>query len=239
MKENTTKTIKLLPKDSHWYMSPKHKGVYYPSVTYVTSFLPKGAFFEKYLADQESYEESRKILQDAGLRGTRCHIASEVLDRGGEISYGESDLTDEEFGLMMGYVAWHQKYKPEIIHIELVLVSDKQKIGGTCDRIYRIDGKLTLFDLKTSKSAIYDSHYLQVACYASLYEEIYREKIDEIAILRLTSKRKDGYEYVVRSRKEWLEDYKQFKKTYDTMLYLNGGKLLTPKIMEVPEILKL
>lgn len=233
------KTIKLLPKNEHWYFSEK-KGVYYPSVTMVTSYLPKGKFFEKYLANQESFEESKQILQEAGERGTRIHTASESLDRGQSIEYGSYSLTDEEYQLLAhGYLGWHEKYQPEIKHVELRLISDKHKLGGTLDRIYRIDGKLVLFDLKSSKTAIYDSMWLQVAAYADMYETIYKEKIDEVAILRLTERRKDGYEYVVRDRTEWQKDLKQFKKTYDTMMYLNGGKVLEPKVIIVPEKLSL
>ena len=233
-------TIKLMPKLEHWYESPKKKGVFYPSVTMVTSYLPKGKFFERYLADQESYEESKKILQEAADRGSRCHDASEILDNGGTIVYGESMLTDEEYELLAhGYISWHSKYKPKIKHVELKLISDKHKLGGTCDRIYEIDGKNTLFDLKTSKNAIYDSHWIQVAAYADMYEWLYKEKIDDVAILRLTERRKDGYEYVVREREEWQRDLKEFKNTYKTMIYLQGGKKIEPKIIEVPDILKL
>ncbi len=113
------------------------------------------------------------------------------------------------------------------------------KLGGTCDRIYRINGKLVLLDLKTSKSSIFDSHWIQVSCYAAMYEELFKETIEEVSILRLTGRRKSGYEYVVRDRKEWQKDYKQFKKTYDTMVYLNHGNTVQPKIIEVPETLYL
>lgn len=241
------KTLKLLPKNEHWYWSEKKK-TYYPSVTFVTGFLPKGQFFERYLAEQGSYEEAQRILKEAGDRGTRTHDASEYLDKGRSISYGSAIqnslgvmfyLTDEEYELLTFYIAWHKKYQPIIVHIELRLVSDKHKLGGTLDRIYIIDGKRTLLDLKTSKSSIFDSHWIQVAAYAHIYESLKDELIDQVAILRLTSKRKEGYEYVIRTREEWLEDYKQFKKTYDTMVYLNHGKKLEPKILELPDILTL
>jgi len=233
------KTLKLLPKDNHWYESPKKPGLYYPSVTFVTGFLPKGQFFEKYLAEQESWEESRKLLKEAGERGTRVHVASEVLDNGGEIHYETSGLTDEEYQLVNFFIHWHKKYNPQMMHNELKLVSDKLKLGGTADRVYKIDGKTVLFDLKTSKSAIWDSHWIQVACYAHMYEEIYKTQVDEVAILRLTSRRKEGYEYIVRDRAEWHQDFKQFKATYSTMMYLNGNKVIIPKVIEVPEVLSL
>lgn len=233
------KTLKLLPKNAHWYESPKKKGVYYPSVTFVTGFLPKGQFFEKYLANQDSWEDSQVILKEAGERGTRVHIATETLDNGGTIAYETSGLTDEEYELVTFFIAWHKKYNPTMISNELRLISDKLKLGGTADRVYKINGKLVLFDLKTSKSAIFDSHWIQVSAYAHIYEELYKTKIDEVAILRLTSRRKEGYEYVTRSRDEWQEDFKQFKATYQTMMYLNKGKPLLPKIIEVPEVLSL
>jgi len=233
------KTLKLLPKNQHWYESNKKKGVYYPSVTMVTGFLPKGQFFERYLADQESWEESQKLLKEAGERGTRVHDASEILDNGGTITYENSGLTDEEYELLSFYVNWHKKFTPKIVHVELRMVSDKMKLGGKLDRIYEIDGKTVLFDLKTSKSAIFDSHWIQVACYSAMYEELYKTKVDQVAILRLTGRRKEGYEYVTRSREEWLKDYKQFKKTYDTMMYLGNNKVIAPKIIEVPEVLSL
>lgn len=235
------KILKLLPKDSHWYESPTKSGVYYPSVTYVTGFLPKGQFFEKYLAEQGSYEQAQIVLKEAGDRGTRIHLASEALDKGAKMAYVNSGLTDEEFQLLYFYTLWHQKHKPEIIQdkIELKLVSDKLKLGGTADRVYRINGKTVLFDLKTSKSAIWSSHWIQVACYAAMYEELFGGVIHQVAILRLTNKRKEGYEYVTKERKEWLVDYKQFKKTYDTMMYLNDNKVIVPKIIEIPEVLSL
>lgn len=233
------KVLKLLPKDSHWYPSPTNPEVYYPSVTFVTGFLPKGQFFEKYLADQGSYEEAKKVLDEASARGTRVHAASEVLEKGGELSYSNSGLSDDEWQLLSFFVCWYNEYNPTLVHCELPLISDKHRLGGTLDRIYIIDGKRVLLDIKTSKTAIFDSHYIQIDAYADMYEWLYKEKVDYVAILRLTNRRKSGYEYVTKSRKEWLKDLKQFKKTYDTMLYLSGGKEIKPKIIEVPEVLSL
>lgn len=231
--------MKILPSNEHWYESPTKAGVYYPSVTMITGYLPKGKFFEKYLADQDSFEESKRILQEAGERGTRVHQATEVLEKGGSISYENSGLFDEEYQLVQFFCQWHKDFSPEAVAVELRLISDKHKLGGTCDRIYMIDGKRVLFDLKTSKTAIYDSHWIQVAAYADMYEHLYKEKIDQVAILRLTPKRKTGYEFVVRDRDEWQKDLKQFKKTYDTMVYLSGGKKIEPKVLELPEVLTL
>jgi CRISPR/Cas system-associated exonuclease Cas4 (RecB family) len=231
--------MKILPKNEHWYESPTNPGTYYPSVTKVTAYLPKGKFFEEYLANQESYEEANKILKEAGERGTRVHEATELLDRGHTITYPYLRLEDDEYQLVSYYVDWHKKYQPEVLDVELRLISDKHKLGGTADRIYKIDGKMTLFDLKTSRSAIYDSHWIQVAAYADMYEHLKGTKIDQVCILRLTPRRKEGYEYVVRNRVAWQKDLKQFKKTYDTMIYLLDGKVPKPKFIELPDVLTL
>jgi len=236
------KTLKLLPKYEHWYPSNKKKDVWYPSVTFICGFLPKGQFFERWMANQGSAEEVKEVLREAGERGTRVHDASEALDRGKTITYNDPHfgLTDEEYQLLAhGYCGWHAKYKPEIKHIELRLVSDKHKLGGKLDRIYKIGDKTVLFDLKTSKTAIYDSHWIQVSAYADMYEYLHKEKIDEVAILRLTERRKEGFEYIVRDRTEWQKDLTQFKNTYKTMLYLNNNKMIVPKILEVPNEIKL
>jgi len=233
------KTIKLMPKDSHWYPAQKKKGVYWPSVTYVTGFLPKGQAFDRYLANQESYEESKRILEEAGTKGTIFHQMTEVLEQGSTISYETAGVSDDIYELLSFFCDWYREYNPILKHMELKLISDKHRLGGTCDRIYVIDGKVTLLDLKTSRSAIYDSHYLQISAYASMYEHLYKEKIDQVAILRVTPRRKSGYEYVIKPRIEWQKDYKQFKSTYNTMIYLSGGKVVEPKILEVPEVLSL
>src|SRR4051812_10168521 len=105
--------IKLLPKNEHWYESPTKKGVYYPSVTYVNQ-MPKGVHFDKYMADQESYEDSQRLLKEAGERGTRVHQASELLEKGQSIAYNDAHgLTDEEYKLLEGFVSWHNETKPE------------------------------------------------------------------------------------------------------------------------------
>src|SRR5574343_598665 len=232
-----TNKIKLMPPDQHWYWSEK-KQTYYPSVTAITAYLPKGKFFERYLADQDSFEESQRFLKEAGERGTRIHEATELLDRGESLVYGSTALTDEEYALIAhGYINWHTKYQPQMEQIELSMVSDKHKLGGTLDRIAMIDGERTLVDIKSSRSAIWDSPWIQVACYADMFETLHpTQQIDAVAILRLTEKRKDGYEYVIRDRDEWKEDYKQFKRTYDTMIYLSDGKVTQQKIIEVPEV---
>lgn len=230
---NPNETIKILPENEHWYSSEKHPGVMYPSVTAV-NIMPKGKYFEKYLADLDSYEESQNILKEAAERGTRVHEATEKLERGVTLDYHASGLKPDEWELLLSFINWHSEYNPECVAIELRLISDKLKLGGTADRVYIINGKRVLFDIKTSKSKIFDYHWTQVAAYAMMYEEIYKQKIDCTAILRLTNRTKKGYEYVVHEEEEWRKkDLPQFKRNLETFKYLNGEKAWTPNIKEV------
>jgi hypothetical protein len=79
---------------------------------------------------------------------------------------------------------------------------------------------------------------VQIATYAKLWEEKNpSEKIDKTAILRLSDRKKDGFEIKFRDREEWEEDFKIFKATKQLWDYLNPKA--KPKILELPNELSL
>lgn len=226
----------FLTSDSeHWYESKKHSGLYYPSATTILSKYPKGKHFENYLADLSSAEEGKEKLEAAGKRGTNVHEGTELLELGKTLH--RSGYTLDEWQLFESFINWHHEYNPEVVAIEKSLVSDKLKTGGTIDRVYRIDGVLTLLDIKTS-GAIYDSYWCQTSCYAKLWEEHTGEKIEQTAILRLSNKlKKTGYQYVLHNQEQIKEDFKVFQAVHTIWNYENEGK--QPKIVEVPDELTL
>lgn len=229
-----TKKEFITSEGQHWYESKTKPGVYYPSATTILSVYPKGKGFERYLANQTSYEDAQEKLEKAGKRGTNVHEASEMLESGMELV--REYYTLEEWEMLMGFVAWHDKFEPRPIAVELGVISDKKKVGGTIDRVYDIGGSVTLVDLKTS-SAIHENYWLQTAIYAELYEEIYKTEVDFVGILRLTDKRKDRYEYKAISRDEWKKNVKIFKAVYAIWESINPTA--GPKLLEVPTTLKL
>lgn len=219
----------------HWYPSPKKPDVWYPSVTTILSVFPKGVGFNKYLTQQSSWESAEENLKEAGKRGTNVHKGSEMLELGETLQRGI--YTVQEWQMLMGFVAWHDLYKPELHKMEYGLVSDKHKTGGTIDRVYTINGFKTVFDLKTSGS-IHDNYWCQVAMYAQMYEEKHKgEIIDQTAILRVTDRKKSLFEFQTKTRDEWKEDLKIFKAVQEVWTYLNPNA--QPKILELPEVLKL
>lgn len=219
----------------HWYPSKKYDDLWYPSATTILSKYPKGKQFEEYLANLESANAGKEILEEAGRRGTAIHEATQLLEEGQTLYRINYSL--DEWQLLESFIRWYNEYKPEHIVIEKSLVSDKLKTGGTIDRVYRIDGVVTLLDIKTS-GAIYDSYWCQTGCYSKLWDEQSDLKIEQTAILRLSNKlKKTGYQYVLHDKKQIEKDFKVFKAVHEIWLYENSDK--QPKIVEVPDELKL
>lgn len=223
--------------DQHWYPSPSIEGVWYPSVTTILgACFPKGKNFERYLADQESYEKSQEILKAAGTRGTNVHKASELLEKGDVLLRANYSL--EEWQMLMSFVTWHRKNKPVSEAVEISICSDEYRTGGTIDRIYVImNGKRTLLDLKTS-SAIHPNYWCQTAVYVKLWEEKNPDRpVDQTAILRLGSRHKDKFEFQVHDRAEIENDFLVFQAVQKIWNYLYPNA--KPRIVDVPETLSL
>lgn len=210
----------VIPKDEHWYPSPKKEDVFYPSVTTVLGLMKSGLEF----VDDETLRFARE-------RGTRVHKGCEMLEDDHLSSTLERVFyTLQEWEMLMGFVAWHKEFNPTSILIEHTMVSDKLELAGTLDRLYEIDGKITLLDIKTG-STIMDSAWLQVAAYAKLYGK----KVDQTAILRLTDKKKSRYEYVIEPN--WQKHYKVFEGIHKAYKYLHPKQPV--KILDIPETLSL
>jgi hypothetical protein len=210
--------------DEHWYPSKTIEDKWYPSVTTILKAYPKGVGFERYLANQESYESSREILKAAGSRGTNVHDATERLENGSILH--RTEFTDEEWKMLMGFINFHKDLKPEIIMTEKSIVSDVLETGGTIDRVYKIDGEYVLLDFKTSK-AIHNNYWLQVAVYHGLFME-QREALGlghitpmRTAILRLAPGKKSGYELAYHDMSKIREDFDTFFSLYRIWKYDN------------------
>jgi hypothetical protein len=224
----------LASEGDHWYQS-KTLDIYYPSATTILAKYPKGKQFEAYLAGLSSAEEGKEKLDAAGKRGTHIHEATELLEQG--VTLKRMDYTLDEWQMLGSFVKWYKKYKPEAIAIEKSLVSDILKTGGTIDRVYRIDGVLTLLDIKTS-GAVYESYWCQTACYSKLWEEHTGEKIEQTAILRLSNKlKKLGYQYVLHTQDEIEQDFKVFQAVQTIWQYEHADK--QPTLVDVPDELSL
>lgn len=236
-KPSDNKVEFITSENEHYYPSPKKKGIWYPSITTLLSIYPHGVGLNRWLAAQSSWEASQEVLKAAGKRGTKVHEATQLLEQGSELFRDSYSL--EEYEMLMGFVEWHNLFKPKMIHMEKSLVSDRMKTGGTVDRIYEINGKTILLDIKTS-SAVHDNYWIQVAAYAKLVKEKLGITVDATAILRLRQLKgntKTRFEYKAHDKEEYEFDFEEFPRVQFIWNRLNPKA--GPKILEIPTTLKL
>lgn len=208
--------FRVINRNGDWivYFNSKEKK-YKWAVNYIISNgFPMADGLINFIKNHTS-EESKKILESAGERGSRVHAAIRDLINGltidlerpyeSEIAGKWERLTDEEWSCLTAWVAWVEKFKPELISCETSV--DAEKYAGTIDFLGSInlqkgdkinindsittikeDKKIkVLLDWKTG-SGIYDNYRLQVAAYA------FASKIipEYTGIIRLGTAHKNG-----------------------------------------------
>jgi hypothetical protein len=179
--------------DSRYY---RRNGKYYPSITYVLQYYPKGKFFEDWL--KKVGYASEHIVRKAANQGTETHEMIEAYLNGEELNFlsptGYPQYDPLVWQMFLRFVDFWETYKPKLIETEVHLFSDEIKVAGTCDMVceIEIDGKteLWIIDFKTSNH-LQTTYDLQTAIYGKCYEECYGKKADRYGVLWLkSSKRK-------------------------------------------------
>lgn len=172
---------------------PTYKGV--PSVTWKASFYPKGVGYYKWLGEH-GWDESQALMREAGDKGSRVHLAVEMILNGEEFkidtkvpdkSSGEMmELSYDELVCVKSFCDWRkemsQDYLIETIRNETVIFSEKHDYAGTIDWIVRLTPKVegknplnltgaTIFvvDFKTSQQ-VWTSAEMQVSAYKKALE---------------------------------------------------------------------
>jgi hypothetical protein len=210
--------------DSRYYV---RNGKYYPSVTYVLQFYPKGSHFEDWL--KKVGYSSEYIVKKSNEDGTAVHELIEDYLNGKTLyflnEHKNPQFSPEVWQMFLRFVEFWETYNPTLIETETHLFSDEIKIAGTCDLVCEIDGELWIIDFKTSNN-LHTAYELQTAIYAKCYEECFGKKINRVGILWLkSSKRKfskekmtgRGWELVEsnRSIEENIEIFKSVKNIFD------------------------
>jgi hypothetical protein len=185
----TSKRVNIM--DNRFY---SRNNDYYPSVTSILRFMPKGKFFETWLKDVG--HNSDIIAKKAADEGTQVHNAIEKYLLGEKIQWldenNHSNYSLDVWKLILKFHDFWTAVKPVLIESEIHLFSDKYKYAGTCDLVVEIDGVRWLLDIKTSNS-IHTAMDLQLAAYAQAWNETFEEKIEKTGIIWLkSSKRKEG-----------------------------------------------
>lgn len=210
--------------DSRYY---KRNGEYYPSVTYVLAYYPKGKQYENWL--KQVGFASDYIVKKASEEGTQVHELIEKYLKGEEINFfsskGIPKYNTEVWQMFLKFVEFWETYNPKLIETEVHLFSDTLKVAGTCDLIIEMNDELWLIDVKTSNN-LQPYYELQTSVYGKCYEECYGKKIDKYGILWLkSSKRKSSKDKIqgkgwelcppTRSQEDNLEVFKMIKRLFE------------------------
>ena len=210
--------------DSRYY---RRNGKYYPSVTYVLGYYPKGKFFENWL--KQVGFSADYIVKKAAEEGTQVHELAEEYLNGAELNFlderGRPQYNPDVWQMFLRFVEFWETHKPTLIETEVHIFSDELKVAGTCDLIVEINGELWLLDLKTSNQ-IQTVYELQTAVYGQCYEECFGKKINRYGILWLKSSKRGskkdkmqgkGWEVVESSRtfEENIDIFKTVKRLFD------------------------
>jgi len=230
-----TNTNQLTFLDGRFYRT--ESGQFVPSVTTILEAYPKPYAYYQWL--KENGNDSDRIRNEAGERGSTVHKLTERYDAGEEIELmnelGYIGYKLEEWEMLNRYVEFIERFDPGIILSEQNFISDMLGYAGTIDRIMLIEGKTYLVDIKTS-NAIYDSYWLQLSAYHKLYcTEFEHYHFDGIAILWLNAKTRTegkkgdiqgkGWQLIIKD--EWSEELDLFNHTHK--LWLAQNKNYIPK----------
>ena len=135
-------------ESTHTY---KIDNIVVPSVTQIISF------------GDETYKDiPAHILEQAGVRGTAIHQATELIDE--DIPY---NIPSKWQGYTKAYEQYLADNKPCWTHTEQILGSDKYMFAGTVDRLISD----SIADIKTSRDRHDDNWKLQLEGYSLLAKE--------------------------------------------------------------------
>jgi hypothetical protein len=232
MKNKSYKRILEISKDHKQITLPdsryyQRNGEYYPSVTYVLGYYPKGKHFEDWL--KRVGFSADYIVKKAAGEGTQVHNMIEDYLNGEELNFlsptGKPLYDPNVWQMFLKFTEWWETYQPTLIETEVHLFSDELKVAGTCDLVCEINGELWIIDFKTS-NYLQTTYDLQTAIYGKCYEECFGKKADHYGILWLKSTKRTfnkekmtgkGWEIYEskRSQEENLELFKAVKTLFD------------------------
>ena len=157
----------------------------YESITTALGKRPEKIIALKEWREKVGMKEAQKISTQASRTGTNVHqIAEDYLKN--EDNYLKDKMPIE--------IDMFNKLKPALDHnidevygIEMSLFSNRFKLAGRTDCIARWNGMLSIIDFKTStkpkKEEWIEDYRLQCAGYSFMFEELYKEKIQQNVIL--------------------------------------------------------
>lgn len=197
------------------------------ATTIIDKAIPKGTGWDLALK-KSGYLEWEKMTTEAAESGTKIHIATEMYELGHTVDL--EDWTEKEYRKMLGFIQFIEDVNPELVTLpEITLVNENLPFAGTIDRVYRIDGKIVILDIKTGKE-YNPQHMIQLEMYAQLFESEFGVTVDYLADLYLKEWRSEKPKYLLRKHKRNPEAVETTMRMY-SLMNENKGPV---RRMEIP-----
>lgn len=135
--------------------------------------MPRESYLSTLLVRLGTVKAHQKALAKGGEIGTQAHKLVEWTMRTaiGAEAGPKPDVSEKALWAFMAWEDWAKSVALKPVLIEQTVYSKVHGFAGTLDMLARVNGELTLVDLKTSKS-IYPEMFLQVAAYQKALEEM-------------------------------------------------------------------
>lgn len=225
----------------------KRKDKYFPSITYVLSFIPKNKIFIDWL--KEKGEDSDIIVEKAAKKGKVVHKAIEDLVKGKELFWLDDqnnvNYSLEEWGMILRFKEFWITHQPKLIGTEIHVHSDQFEIGGTIDLVLEIFDEVWIVDIKTSNQIVKAYHY-QTAAYNQCWNECYDRPAVRRGVLWLKAHTKKlgkgdkiqgpGWQ-LIQSQNSFERDFESFELFHKVFLHEVG--VLEPYTNILPVSVKL
>lgn len=164
-----------------------------PSVTTILKVISKESLI--YWANNLGWKRKsvKRELDDSSTIGTFAHNYIEAYITNNnhdkeqilyDIQFLPEEIYDSILKAILSFKKWWSKNKDRCEIIECEKSMSCKHYGGTSDIILKFDGKLMIFDLKTSKD-VYFTMFLQLAAYCHLYKITENIMPNNCGILRL------------------------------------------------------
>lgn len=153
---------------------------------------------------KESWTANKKISQSAADIGKQVHLYAECFFKKQPLP---ELTTDEAKRGVEAFHGWLDSHKIEVIASELLVFSKEHHYAGTCDFVAKVDGELSVGDIKTS-SGIYPEMLLQTAAYQHAIQE---EKGVTIPVRWIVRFDKKTGKFEAKEFRDFERDFEGFK----------------------------
>jgi len=183
-----------------------------PSVTTILGVIAKPALIK--WANNLGLQgiDSTKYVDELAGIGTMAHAMATAELSGKDVSAvtagADKATVDLAENCYISFLSWAKERTVEPILMEEPLVSELFRYGGKFDFYGRIDGRLTMLDLKTG-SGIWPEHFHQLSAYGHLLVENGYEAPQDYTVLNIPRAASESFD--TKTRTDMTDDWEIFK----------------------------